>query len=284
MSQSVVFITGTSSGIGKALAEVLVSGGWRVFGSSRQGAENAPAGVEQLKLDVCDDKSVKAAVADVIQKAGRIDALINNAGVVQLGAVEELTIDEVKANFETNFFGMMRVTQAVLPQMRAQGSGQIINIGSVAGVSASPYLSSYCATKYAMEAFNTSLRYELKPFNIHVSLLGPSFVKSGIPQREGKSVKRVAAYDPAREMVYARFDSELMKGEETLAIAQEMAKVVGAKKPRARYQIGKGARMLSWMKTMVPEALSDTVALKYWGLDKAFAQPKVMPEVASNRS
>src|SRR5262245_48207794 len=165
-SQKVVLITGASSGIGQSIARLLAQKGLTVFGASRNphAAEHVPA-VEVLSLDVRSDESVKACVDTVLVRAGRLDILVNNAGYMLSGAVEEVTIEEAKAQFDTNFFGTMRAVKAVLSTMRQQRSGTIVNISSLAGlVSGPPFCGMYSASKFALEAYTEHLWREVKPF------------------------------------------------------------------------------------------------------------------------
>src|SRR5262245_58411020 len=165
--QKVVLITGASSGVGHTTARLLSQSGYRVFGTSRNpgGAEATP-GVATLALDVCSDDSVAACVKAVVADAGRIDVLVNNAAYELAGAAEETTIDEAKAQFETNFFGVVRMVKAVLPSMRRQKHGRIVNVSSLSGVSSIPFMGMYSASKFALEGFSEALQLEVSPFNI----------------------------------------------------------------------------------------------------------------------
>jgi len=158
----VALVTGASSGIGRAIAHRLAADGLRVFGTSRKGSAADMGDAEMIPLDVCSDESVRACIDTVLQRAGRIDVLVSNAGYLLSGAVEEATIDEAKAQFETNFFGAFRVIKAVLPTMRAQGAGRVINVTSLAGVVPLPFWGFYNASKFALEGLTETLRYELR--------------------------------------------------------------------------------------------------------------------------
>src|SRR5215813_2912337 len=178
-NQKVVLITGASSGVGQATARLLSENGYRVFGTSRNpaGARAIPT-VEMLALDVRSDASVSACVTAVVKQAGRVDVLVNNAAYELAGALEEISLEEAKAQFETNFFGVVRMVKAVLPSMRQQRQGQIINVSSFSGLSAIPFLGIYSASKFALEGYTEALRMELKPFDIHVSLTEAAFLKT----------------------------------------------------------------------------------------------------------
>ena len=169
----VVLVTGTSSGFGRAISVALAAAGHRVYGTTRASSAQSGPGVLPLALDVTRDDQVQAGVAQIMRDAGRIDALVNNAGIGIAGAVEDFTIEEVKQQFDTNFFGVHRMCRAVLPHMRKQGSGHIVNMSSLGGIVSLPFGSMYCASKFALEAYSEALRMEVRPFGIWVSLIEP---------------------------------------------------------------------------------------------------------------
>ncbi len=184
-----VLITGATDGLGKAAALLLAERGYRVFAAGRSTAKRAQLDalakekklpLETLEMDVCDDCSVQTAIASVYQKAGAIDVLINNAGFVQLGAVEDLRLEDWRRQFETNFFGVIRVTQAVLPRMRERRKGRILMMSSVSGFVTPPTQGAYSASKYAIEALSNALRYELYAFGIHTILIQPGYIMTSI--------------------------------------------------------------------------------------------------------
>src|SRR5215207_1362176 len=163
----IALVTGASSGIGEAAAERLAKAGYKVYGTSRRGAQAGKQSFEMLPLDVTSDQSVEAAVSEVMRRDGRIDLLVNNAGFgVAPGGAEESSIDQARAIFETNFFGLVRMTRAVLPHMREQRSGRIINMSSVLGFLPMPYGALYAATKHAVEGYSESLDHELRTRDI----------------------------------------------------------------------------------------------------------------------
>src|SRR5436305_3633123 len=176
MKSKVALVTGASSGIGKATAERLAKAGYKVYGTSRRGAQARTRSFEMLALDVTSDESVEAAVGEVMRRDSRIDLLVNNAGfgVAPAGA-EESSIDQARSIFETNFFGLIRMTRAVVPHMRRQGSGRIINIGSVLGFLPMPYGALYAATKHAVEGYSESLDHELRTRGIRGSAIQPAY-------------------------------------------------------------------------------------------------------------
>src|SRR6058998_1295203 len=175
-----VLVTGTSSGIGQAIARLLAERGFNVFGTARKPAAGRSSNVTMVALDVRSDDSVRSCVQQVLSQTGRIDVLVNNAGYTLMGAAEETSLDEAKAQLETNFFGVVRMVKAVLPRMRKAGSGKIINIGSLAGITAIPFGSFYTASKFALEGYTEALWHELRPFGIHATLIEPGFVSTPI--------------------------------------------------------------------------------------------------------
>src|SRR5262245_42134787 len=189
--QKVVLITGASSGVGQSTARLLSQSGYRVFGTSRNpAAAKAIPDVQMFALDVRSDASVSACVTAVANQAGRIDVLVNNADYEMAGALEETSLEETKAQFETNFFGVVRIVQAVLPSMRRQKEGRIINVSSLSGVSSIPFMGIYSASKFALEGYTEALRMELRPFNIHVSLTEAGFLKTPmVDKRQGACLR-----------------------------------------------------------------------------------------------
>lgn len=192
-SRRVVLITGASKGIGRLCAERLAASGWRVFGAARSPAQID--GVEMIEMDVDDDASVAKGIAFLLEKAGRLDALVNNAGFSMRGAVEDVSLGEAKEIFETNFFGALRVIRAAAPALR-ESRGVIVNMSSIAGRISLPFTAHYCASKAALEAMSESLRFELRPFGVRVAIVEPGDYKTEIhaarrlPQAAGNSVHR----------------------------------------------------------------------------------------------
>ena len=164
----IALVTGASSGIGEATAKRLEQAGYKVYGTSRRGATAAQGTIRMLALDVTDDTSVAAAVSELIRLEGRIDLLVNNAGIgIAPAGAEESSIEQAQALFDTNFFGLVRMTRAVVPHMRRQGSGRIINIGSILGVVPMPYIALYAASKHAVEGYSEALDHELQQAGLH---------------------------------------------------------------------------------------------------------------------
>src|SRR5688500_3086765 len=190
-NQKVVLVTGASSGIGEATAERLARAGYKVYGTSRRVVEAGQRSFAMLPLDVTSDASVEAAVGELVRLEGRIDLLVNNAGfgVAPAGA-EESSIEQAKAIFDTNFFGLIRMTRAVVPHMRRQGHGRIINIGSVLGFLPMPYGALYAATKHAVEGYSESLDHELRTRGIRVSVVEPAYTKTQFDANFWRPIRR----------------------------------------------------------------------------------------------
>ena len=181
--RKVALVTGASSGIGEATAGQLAAAGFRVFGGSRTAAAGRGTAVEHVVLDVRDDGSVRDGVGQILRTAGRIDVLVNNAGYLCAGAVEEVSAAEAQAQFETNYFGVARVTAAVLPGMRERRAGHIITISSLTGLAAVPFWGHYSASKFAVEGLMEALRHEVRPFGIGVALVEPGAIRTPFGSR-----------------------------------------------------------------------------------------------------
>ena len=202
-NQKVVLITGASSGVGQSTARVLSQKGYRVFGTSRNpDTVEAMPGVQIVSLDVRSDESVAACMKAVTNESGRIDVLVNNAAYELAGALEETSIKEAKDQFETNFFGVVRMVKAVLPLMRQQREGQIINVSSLSGLSSIPFMGFYSASKFAVEGYTEALRLELQPFNIHVSLTEAGFLKTPMMNKRQVSAAQLKEYELRRQRAF----------------------------------------------------------------------------------
>jgi NAD(P)-dependent dehydrogenase (short-subunit alcohol dehydrogenase family) len=267
MSQEkVALVTGVSSGIGRAIAGLLPRSGFRVFGTAR-GNGVVKRGLEDVELvhvDVRDEKSVHSCVETVVEKAGRVDALINNAGYTLIGSLEETTIDEAKQVFETNFFGAFRMTQAVLRFMRERRSGRIINIGSVVGFVPAPYQGIYCATKHALEGYSESLDHEVRQFGIRVSVIEPGFTRTNIAQNSQVVGNQLEAYADGRTRVLKTTPENIAKGGTPLGVAEVVLEALTSRSPRVRYPVGREARLVGRLRKFAPASLFD------WGLRKQF--------------
>src|SRR5204862_208425 len=234
MSQTIL-VTGASSGIGQATARLLAERGFKVFGTARKPESAQSQGVTMLALDVRSDESVRACVAQVMAKAGRLDVLVNNAGYAIMGAAEETSLDEARAQFETNFFGIVRMVNAVLPGMRAAGAGKIINVSSLAGNTAIPYSAFYSASKFALEGYSESLWYEVQPLGISGRLVEPGFVNTPIGEASPEAERKLAAYRATRTSMLAKFGQSLAGGIPPEHVARRVLQIVGSKSPALRY-------------------------------------------------
>lgn len=213
MSNSkVVLITGVSSGIGRTVAEKFVAQGCHVFGTVRN-TDNTQAikGVVLIQVDIRDEESIAAGVQKIILDAKRIDVLVNNAGVTLLGATEETSIDEAKNLFETNLFGHLRMIKSVLPHMREQRSGRIINVSSVLGFLPAPYMSLYSASKHAIEGLSESLDHEVRQFGIRVSLVEPSFTKTNLDVNAPVTQAKISDYRQELDIVSKAIQKNVQK-------------------------------------------------------------------------
>ena len=255
MVTKVVLVTGASMGIGRATARRLSAAGYRVFGTSRRPSSPTLDGFEMLPLDVTDDASAQACITAVLAKAGRIDVLINNAGVDLLGALEETTLPEAEWIFATNYFGAVRMVNAALPHMRRQRSGQIINISSGLGLAAVPFEGQYCATKFALEGYSESLRYELWSLGIRVSSVQPGYYQSNMVKTQRIASHRIEDYTPARDRYIAFGTRSAQNAPDPLPVAQTIQRIIESRSPRARYQVGLDAWLAPRLIRLLPEAL-----------------------------
>ncbi len=252
----VILITGASSGIGLVTAQHLAQQGYRVFGTSRNPTQAQADGFTLLSLDVRSAESIQACVNTVIAEAGRLDVLINNAGFIGPGAAsEELCLEQVRALFETNFFGVVQMINAVLPIFRAQGAGQIINLSSAAGLlTTPPFFSAYAASKHALEAYTEGLRYEVRPLRIRVSLVEPGYFKTNIVQTIATPDRTVEAYAARRRQAILLDQLGLQSARDPIHVARMIAQIIRSRSPRLRYVVGLDAQVMTTAKRLLPFA------------------------------
>lgn len=253
----VAIVTGASGGIGLASAQALRQAGFRVYGTSRRTVANAAEGITMLACEVTDDASVKQAVDQVLDATGRIDVLVNNAGIGLLGGAEESSISQAQAIFDVNLFGVMRVSNAVLPAMRSRKAGRIINISSVLGLIPAPFSALYASTKHALEGYSESLDHEVRSFGIRVCLLEPGYTRTSFEQNAVVPDRTLDVYGAARAQANALIRDEMKKADGPEVVAEKLIEAATAASPRHRYACGKSARQVSVLRRFVPEGMFD---------------------------
>lgn len=262
----VALVTGASGGIGKATALALQKAGYRVFGTSRKAGAQGPDGVTMLTADVTNDASVAELVKEVLARAGRIDLLVNNAGVGVVGGAEESSVEQAKALFDVNFYGVLRVTNAVLPTMRAQRKGRIINIGSLLGLIPAPYNAIYSASKHAIEGYTESLDHELRAFGIRAVVVEPAYTNTAFEDNKTQPDQPLAIYDRVRGLTERMMKDAVHKGDAPEIVAETVVQAVKAATPKRRYPAGKMARKTRMLRSFVPEDAFDKALRKQAGL------------------
>ena len=265
-STKVVVVTGVSSGIGRATATKFVKRGCRVFGAVRNLAKAPPlAGVELIEMDVSDETSVQSGMRLIIDLAKRIDVLVNNAGTSLIGAVEESSAEEAMALFDANVFGILRTAKAVLPQMRAQRGGRIVNISSVLGFLPAPYMGLYAASKHAVEGLSESLDHEVRQFGIRVTLVEPSFTKTNLDINSPQAIAKIASYDRERSLAMQAIVNSVKTAPEPDGVADTIVEAaLGAWRMR-RAPAGQ-ASLLSKLRRFMPAGPVDASLRKTFGL------------------
>jgi len=276
-----VLVTGCSSGIGRSTAALLARAGWPVYASARRPealSDLEELGCRALQLDVTDDKSMVAAVEHIADEHGAVGVLVNNAGFSQSGAIERVPLAQARRQFETNVFGPARLTQLVLPGMRAQGWGKIVTIGSMGGRLTFPGGGYYHATKYALEAISDALRFEVAGFGVDVVLIEPGFIRTGFSAAAASSIEAEAADgdDPYRAFtagvlastrnVYDRGPLARLAGSPD-DVAAAVLEAITSARPRARYPVSASARLLRGLRLLLPDRAWDAV------MSKQFVQP-----------
>lgn len=244
----------------------MAAAGYRVFGTSRKAGAAGPRGVSMLVADVNDDASVERLVADVMAAAGRIDILVNNAGFGIVGAAEESSVAQVRALYETNVFGVLRVTNAVLPIMRSQRSGRILNLSSGLGVIPAPFNAHYAGTKHALEGYSESLDHEVRGFGIRVLLIEPGVTRSSFDTSAAPADLPLAAYDGIRARYDAAFGSAMAAADTSESVAETILLAARDRRPRLRYPSGKLARQGAFARRFLPRSMFDKALQKQFGL------------------
>ena len=284
-NKSIALVTGASSGIGEATAKRLAAAGYKVYGTSRRGAQSGQRSFEMLPLDVTRDESVDAAVRELFRLEGRIDLLVNNAGfgVAPAGA-EESSMEQARAIFETNFFGVHRMTRAVVPHMRRQGSGRIINIGSVLGFLPMPYAALYAATKPAIEGYSESLDHELRTRGIRVSVIEPAYTKTPFDANLLEPDAKLDEYREIRAAVSQRVKEVMTTADQPEVVAEVVLKAARAARPKLRYTAGGLANRLRLLRRFAPAALVDAGIRKDLRLDTSPTLASIKPAFETTRT
>jgi len=268
MKSKTAIVTGASSGIGEATAERLAKAGYKVYGTSRRGPQAGKRSFEMLTLDVTRDESVEAAVREVMRSDGRIDLLVNNAGFsIGPAGAEESSIEQAQSIFDANFFGIVRMTRAVLPHMRHQGGGRIINIGSVFGFLPAPYMALYAATKHAIEGYSESLDHELRGRGIRVSVIEPASTNTQFDANLLEPDAKVDAYREIRAAVSKRMTEMVAAGDQPGVVADVVVEAASAAHPKLRYPAGRVARRLRLLRRLAPAGVVDAGIRREMRLD-----------------
>lgn len=265
-STKVVVVTGVSSGIGRATATKFVKRGCRVFGTVRNLAKaTALAGVELIEMDVSDETSVQTGMRLIIDLAKRIDVLVNNAGTSLVGAVEESSAEEAMALFDANVFGILRTAKAVLPQMRAQRDGRIVNISSVLGFLPAPYMGLYAASKHAVEGLSETLDHEVRQFGIRVTLIEPNFTKTNLDINAPQTAAKIAGYDRERSLATQAIVNSVKAAPEPDGVADTIVEAALGTWRMRRTPAGQ-ASLLSKLRRFMPAGPVDAALRKTFGL------------------
>jgi NAD(P)-dependent dehydrogenase (short-subunit alcohol dehydrogenase family) len=278
---SVALVTGASSGIGEATAKRLAMSGYKVYGTSRRGAQAGRRSFEMLPLDVTSDESVEAVVKEVLRLDGRIDLLVNNAGfsVAPAGA-EESSMEQARSIFDTNFFGIVRMTRAVVPHMRHQAAGRIINIGSILGFLPRPYNALYAATKHAIEGYSESLDHELRTRGIRVLVIEPGYTKTQFDANLLEADSKLDEYREVRAALGKQLKEALAAADEPGVVADVVLEAAIAARPKLRYTAGGGAGRLRLLRRFAPAGVVDAGIRKELQLDALTAALPRTPALA----
>lgn len=264
----VALVTGASSGIGEASGHKLLAAGFTVYGTSRRGAQAGKHPFPLLALDVTDEASVEAAIEELLHLEGRIDVLVNNAGFgVAPAAAEESSVEQAKHIFDTNFMGIVRLSRAVIPHMRRQGSGRIINIGSILGIVPLPYVALYAASKHAVEGYTGALDHELRTQGIRVSVIEPAYMKTQFEANNIEADAKLQEYDQIRAKLTKVVSKAMAEAESPDVVADVVVKAAQTLRPKVRYTAGRLAGQLNFILRFAPASFLDKVVRKSLQLD-----------------
>ena len=256
-TRPVAIVTGASAGIGEATARALHAAGYRVFGTSRRPAASGVQGVEYVACDVTSDESVEAAVGQVLERAGRIDLLVNNAGVGLVAGAEESSLEQAKSLFDVNLFGVIRMTKAVLPTMRRQRAGRVVNISSVMGLIPAPFMALYAASKHALEGYSESLDHEIRGSGVRVVLVEPAYTRTSFEGNVYQPDQRLDVYQSARANAEGVLRDGMKTADTPELVANAVVKASTEASPHRRYTAGRTARQVSLLRRFVPESAFD---------------------------
>jgi NAD(P)-dependent dehydrogenase (short-subunit alcohol dehydrogenase family) len=260
----VALVTGASSGIGLVTARALTNVGYQVFGTSRKVVADVK-GITMLVCDVTNDASVQKLVAEIVRQAGRIDLVVNNAGIGLLGAAEESSIAQAQRVFDVNVFGVARVVNAVLPIMRGQKSGRIVNMSSILGLIPSPFNAFYASTKHAVEGYSESLDHEVRKSGIRVVLVEPGVTRTSFEENLTRADQPMAIYAEDRSRSEDLMRKWIETGDDPQIVADAVLKAATAKAPKLRYSAGKQSRQVRALRRFLPEGLVDRSLHKFNG-------------------
>ncbi len=280
-----ILITGATDGLGRAAAILFAERGYRVFAAGRSVEKRAQLDalahekkipLETIELDVCDDTSVSRAVKTVLYKAGAIDVLVNNAGLSYIAAVEDMTMEDWRQQFETNFFGVLRVTRAVLPHMRERRQGRILMMSSVSGFVTPPTQGGYSSSKHALEGLSNALRLELYPFGVDVVLIEPGYIVTNIQNTAAELIKPYA--EKIKSGPYARIYEALLSNAKHSRASSEatpedcarvMLRAIESLRPKPRYTVTRLAVQVKWFKRLLPDRALDAIFRKRYKISRA---------------
>ncbi|WP_298903889.1 SDR family oxidoreductase [uncultured Psychroserpens sp.] len=264
----VVLITGGSSGIGKSIGEFLSQKGYTVYGTSRSPERYPDSKIKLVALDVADINSIDNAIKTVVEQSEKIDILINNAGAGITGPIEEIPNEEIKRNFETNLFGPINVIKAVLPQMRKQNSGLIINVTSIAGYMGLPYRGIYSASKGALELITEAFRMEIRDFNIHMTNVAPGDFATNIAAgRYHAPVVKGSPYEKKYGNVLKAIDDDVDSGGDPIMVSEMIYKIINTKTPKIHYKVGAFMQKFSIvLKRILPDKVYEKLLLNHYKL------------------
>jgi NAD(P)-dependent dehydrogenase (short-subunit alcohol dehydrogenase family) len=256
-TRPVAIVTGASGGIGEATARALQAAGYRVFGTYRRPPASRLPGVEYLACDVTNDEAVQTAIDQVLAKAGRVDLLVNNAGVGLVAGAEESSLEQAKSLFDVNLFGVFRMTKAVLPTMRRQKAGRIVNISSVMGLIPAPFMALYAASKHALEGYSESLDHEIRATGVRVVLVEPAYTRTSFEGNVYQADQQLEVYQSARANAEGVLRDGMKTADTPELVAAAVLKAATDANPNRRYAAGRVARQISLLRRFVPASAFD---------------------------